>query len=160
MWIYGKCSMLQKMRNILWHTYNASCLPVGGAWNSSNPTLSTSIRRILCSKEMKYSNMCTYTRNYIHKVPMNSPYIVGINIPFCHLTCLLQAINFKVKWGISEYINLQKNLAFANTVSRYFYMGEFFSLQTLSSIILIVLCLQNCAQKNNFSPNAEITRFG
>ena len=26
-------------------------------------------------------------------------------------------------------------------------MGEFFSLQTLSSIILIALCLQNCAQK-------------
>ena len=39
-------------------------------------------------------------------------------------------------------------------------MGEFFSLQTLSSIILIALCLQNCAQKNNLSPNAEITRFG
>ena len=28
-----------------------------------------------------------------------------------------------------------------------FYIGEFFSLQTLSSIILIALCLQNCAQK-------------
>ena len=38
-------------------------------------------------------------------------------------------------------------------------MGEFFSHQTLSSIILIALRLQNCAQKNNLSPNAEITGF-
>jgi len=38
---------------------------------------------------------------------------------------------------------------FANLVSRYqnFYIGEFFSFQILSSIILIALCLQNCAQK-------------
>jgi len=43
---------------------------------------------------------------------------------------------------------------------KFFYMGEFFSLQTLSSIILIALCLQNCAQKNNLSPTAEIMRFG
>jgi len=35
-------------------------------------------------------------------------------------------------------------------------MEEFFSLQTLNSIILIALCLQNCAQKSNLSPNAEI----
>ena len=35
-------------------------------------------------------------------------------------------------------------------------MGEFFSLQTLSSIIFIALCLQNCAQKNNLSPKDAI----
>ena len=70
--------------------------------------------------------------------------------------------NFKVKWGNSEQtynktLRLQTLLA---DINFFFYMGEFFSLQTFSSIILIALCLQNCARKNILSPNAEITWFG
>ena len=38
-------------------------------------------------------------------------------------------------------------------------MGEFFTLQTLSSTILIALSLQNFAQKNNLLPNAAFAFF-
>ena len=40
------------------------------------------------------------------------------------------------------------------------YMGEFFSLQTLSSIILTALCLQNCAQKNNYHIMRKLSDLG
>ena len=56
----------------------------------------------------------------------------------------------------NKTLRLQTMLADIN----FFNMGEFFSLQTLSSIILIALCLQKYARKNSLSPNAEITRFG
>ena len=61
--------------------------------------------------------------------------------------CLLSLLSLSYQsWFLVGVIlnKLTKKIAFANPVSRYqflFYMGEFFSLQMFSSMILIAWCI-------------------
>ena len=59
----------------------------------------------------------------------------------------LELERVKVKWGELTKKALHLQTLFADT-KPFFCTGMFFSLQTLSSIILIALCSQTCPQKN------------